>query len=39
MVKSQQGHPKAADKVSNLQKVNKKSKRKDKSAKEDKVKL
>ena len=39
MVKSQPGHPKTADKVSNLRKVNKKSKRKDKSTKEDKVKL
>ena len=39
MVKSQQGNPKAADKVLNLQKVDKKSKRKDKSTKEDTIKL
>ena len=39
MVKSQKGHPKAAEKVSNLQKVDNKSKRIDKLAKEDKVKL
>ena len=39
MVKSQQGHPKTAEKVSNLQKVDNKSKRIDKSAEEDKVKL
>ena len=39
MVKSQKGHPKADEKVSNLQKVDNKSKRIDKSAKEDTVKL
>ena len=39
MIKSQKGHPKAAKKVSNLQKVDNKSKSIDKSAKEDKVKL
>ena len=39
MVKSQKGHPKANENVSNLQKVDNKSKRIDKSAKEDKVKL
>ena len=39
MVKSQKGHPKAAEKVSNLQKVDNKSKHIDKSAEEDKVKL
>ena len=39
MVKSQKGHPKATEKVSNLQKVDNKSKRIDKLAKEDKVKL
>ena len=39
MVKSLKGHPKVAEKVSNLQKVDNKSKRIDKSAKEDIVKL
>jgi hypothetical protein len=39
MVKTQKEHPKAAEKVSNLQKVDNKSKRIDKLAKEDKVKL